>query len=264
MAKPSTNAATEQHIGELYRSGLSMNVVATQTGTSRIIVTRVLRNLGIAPRSCAPNRPYDVFSQAFDDLGGEHEAYWLGFLYADGTVRRTCLNVALAAKDIAHLQKLAAFLGCEDKARFNARGAAWLQVSDRYLADRLRDLGIEPNRPRPTRALEAVPPSARHHFLRGAFDGDGSVSIAPQLQLVGRLPFLQAIQDELIAHASANPVSIKDQHGEWGKLYYKGIHRCLAITDYLYRNATIYLERKRERVDDWPAPQRRKQSRYWE
>jgi hypothetical protein len=264
MAKPSTTATTDQLIGELYRSGLSMDAVATQTKTSRIIVTRVLRDLGIPTRSCAPLRPYDVFNQVFDDLSGEHEAYWLGFIYADGTVRRTCLNVGLAAKDLGHLEKLAAFLGCEGRAILDQRSTAWLQVSDRYLADRLRDLGIEPHRPRPTRALEAVPPAMRHHFLRGAFDGDGSVSIAPQLQLVGRLPFLQAVQDELMAHASTNPVGIKSKHDEWGKLYYKGIHRCLAITDYLYRNATIYLARKRERIDDWPAPKRRKQSRYWQ
>lgn len=263
MAHPSTDKATDQRIVDLYLSGLSLDTVGQITSTSRIIATRVLRSLNIPIRSSAPPRPYHIFSQAFDTLDGEHEAYWLGFLYADGTVRRTCLNVALAIKDFDHLEKLASFLGCEDQTKVTAQNTARLQVSDRHLADRLRDLGIEPNRPRATRALECVPLAMQHHFLRGCFDGDGSALVKPQLMIVGRLPFLSAMQDILIEHASANPVTIKNEHDTWGKLYYKGVYRCRAITDYLYRDATVYLERKRERVDDWPLPQRGKQSRFW-
>lgn len=262
MAKPTTNDETNQRIAELYTSGISINNTAELTGTSRMIVTRVLRTLNIPTRSSAPHRPYNV-KNVFNDLNNEQSAYWLGFLYADGTVRRTCLNVALTAKDLNHLAKLALFLGCPERAILNVRGHSWMQVSDRPLAERLIDLGIEPHRPRPTQAYESTPPEMRHHFLRGCFDGDGSVSIIPQLMIVGRLPFLQIVQDAFIEHALANPVGIKDAHATWGKLYYKGIHRCLAIAEYLYQNATIYLERKRQRIDEWPKPQRKKQKRYW-
>ena len=216
--------------------------------------------------------PYSLNCKAFDDLGTEAAAYWFGFIFADGSVSRTMVTLTLAAKDRPQLEGFLAFIECNKAIREtenkNQTGKSFpavnASVSDRYLSDRLRSLGVEPFRPRSTAALHAVPDMQRHHFLRGWFDGDGSALRMPQLTFVAAPDFIDEVAQIFEQQAGANPVIQRQVRRQKtvATLTYKGVHRCGAIVDYLYRDATIWLPRKRERIDGWPAPQRAKADRF--
>lgn len=54
---------------------------------------------------------------AFDVLDNEQSLYYLGFLYADGSVSKSQLRFALSIKDRIQLERLAEFLGGQSKIR---------------------------------------------------------------------------------------------------------------------------------------------------
>lgn len=269
MARPTTDACTDEAAVKLYLAGSSIESVGKRLGISRGVVTRILRNQGIARRS-APILPYHVNSHAFDDLSKEGPAYWLGFLFADAGINRAYLNLASSARDVEHLRRFAAFLDCEKPIRLHtvrnqsgrAYPAAYFGISDRVLVTKLRELGIIPFRPLGLQTLATVPAATMHHFLRGWFDGDGSVLTKPQLVFAGRPEFLAAVADIFTREAGAKTVKVRVIRPNTGQLPYHGIYRCQGIADYLYRDATVFLPRKRERINAWPPAQRAKQERF--
>lgn len=129
----------------------------------------------VGVRSGRP-RSVHVTEDYFDDLGVE-QAYWLGFIYADGCViwtdsagrSRWVLTINLKPDDTDHLFKLHAALG----GSFKVGKAARLNAHSRYLCARLGSLGVVP---RKSYAPCAPPPmrgEVLRSFLRGMFDGDG-------------------------------------------------------------------------------------------
>lgn len=263
-----TTREQEQEIVKKYENGLSRVSISREMNIGTMVIERVLKDWNVKMRSSGGVRPYDIRSNCFDDLNDEIPAYWLGFLFADGTVWRSNLAIALAEKDKNHLYKFEDFIGCGRRTREMMVGkykAVRLGVSDVKLAARLRELYIEPHRPRGVDLLKIIPDISLNHFLRGWFDGDGSAYRFPQLSFAGRPPFLMEVQKVFIKYARANPVTLK-WNGNPNKvirvLNYRGVNRCGVIADYLYKDATILLPRKRERILSWPNSKKR-DKRFW-
>lgn len=265
-----TTISQEKNIVQLYSSGLSKESIEDKTGIGREVITRVLRDWKVKVRSCGGVRPYDVKSDCFDDLSSEHAAYWLGFLFAELSISRSNIQISISKKDRDHLEKLRIFLGVnksiQDFLVDKKYSVSRLYFSDRPLADKLRNVYIKPHRTYGEKIFEIIPPLTLNHFLRGWFDGDGSAFKFPQLCFVGRKPYLMKVQEIFIKNAYANPVTLKTSKGKnknIGLLYYRGVYRCNEIANYLYRNATIWLPRKRDRILNWPPPKKVKSKRFW-
>lgn len=264
-----TNQEQEYAIVEKYRGGLSQKSISLDMNIGTMVIERVLKDWNVKMRSSGGVRPYDVRSNRFDELSDELPAYWLGFLFADATVWRSNLAIALAEKDKNHLYKFEDFIGCGRRTKEIMVGkyrAVRLGVSDVKLADKLRELCVEPHRPRGVELIQKIPEISLNHFLRGWFDGDGSAYRFPQLSFAGRPPFLMEVQKVFIKYARANPVTLK-WNGNPNKvirvLNYRGVNRCEEIANYLYKDATIWLPRKRERILSWPEPKRAREKRFW-
>lgn len=129
----------------------------------------------------AAKRPsYTVDHSFFSDVDRQLPAYWLGFLWADGNVYGSRITVNLARKDMHHLRSLASDLQTDAPVELYTSHSAFgkrkcrLRVSSTQLASDLARLNVVPNkscasvRPR-------VPRRSIWHFIRGLFDGDGSV-----------------------------------------------------------------------------------------
>lgn len=258
MVEKTTNFEQERIIVKMYLEGLSMEKIKDTIGIGVSVTKRVLRDWRISPRSCGGVRPYNINSKTFDDLSLEESAYWFGFLFADAGINRSNIYIALARKDKAHLYKFAKFMGCETRFKLGYSGkypTASLGFSDRPLMDKLREMGLEPHRPNGTRVFLYIPDISLNHFLRGWFDGDGCIYTKPQIAFVGNVDFLNVVQEIFISQGIAKKVTIKavrkTEKREWGNLVYRGRKRCLGITNYLYKDATIWLSRKRDRIKIW-------------
>jgi hypothetical protein len=186
---------------------------------------------------------HTLIEDYFNDIYTEEQAYWLGFLYADGYLGRRHVDLQLAAKDAGHVERFQRALGSSREVTISRDGRARFIASSLRMANDLGHLGMRERSTMPILNGELT-----RHFVRGVFDGDGSAwSYLPAGRTKRRYgaAFLgsQGLLDE-----------IREELGLRGKpKFSRGIHRLsVAAGDdiarlyaYLYDGATVWLERKR-------------------
>ncbi len=100
--------------------------------------------------------------------------------------------------------------------------------------------------------FEHISENLMHHFVRGVFDGDGSVYRHKSGELgfsfVGSYPFMEYLRGVLVAAVELSVTKL----GKMGKLTHPRWHGNSAsecFKNWLYRDATVWLERKRDVFD---------------
>lgn len=194
------------------------------------------------------NRQYFFDERIFKDINTEEKAYWLGFLYADGSIignERAC-EVAQSSANVDHLEKFRDFIGAsyplKVKCSGNHKAYVYKINSKRFVKD-LIDKGCVA---RKSLVLtfpdeKIVPSYLKMHFIRGYFDGDGSVGEYEggyRVSFVGTKPFLEEIQSVLQTNYS---------YREKGNAYAfgtGGYEKVEELLNKLYRHATIYMTSK--------------------
>ena len=124
----------------------------------------------------------------FEKIDTERKAYWLGLLYADGSmvIKRNSYNllIALKADDGYLLEQFLEDLETDYKVKYTLQKVkekqypiAKISICNTKLGKDLANKGIRPNKTTqcvfPTE--DVVPNYLIKHFIRGFMDGDGSV-----------------------------------------------------------------------------------------
>lgn len=227
-----------------YESGASQQDLAASYG----VTTPAIRSL-LTRRSVRLRRPVRTLNEdVFDELT-EEACYWIGFLFADGSVNSRPgatlkISVGLAIVDRAHLEKFREFLGSSNTVGVNRDGeACQFSITSNKLAGRLLELG------RYEGVIDAGLTSSRH-FWRGVVDGDGSIGaypygrsnrLRPQLRVVGRMALLKEFvtflsrnrMPQLYVHPHKTIYSVGTTGGSAAEI------ACL-----LYADAKVALDRK--------------------
>lgn len=254
-------------IAKRYLDGKSTRALARDLGCDRIAIKGALERQGIEQRSPAErNRLYALNPHVFDVIDNELAAYWLGFAYADGNVSRRTFRVGLKAADKQHLEKLKAFMESESPIHtYMIKGkykTAVIEFTDQHLAKRLQELGILSGRPRFGTMITQTPDHLWHHWLRGLFDGDGSAKKNPTIEFCGAEKMMEWIRKVLAKNAGTNPGLAITKHTSANLHYlgYSGRKQSLRIAQHMYKDATVWLTRKRQVIDSWPEPQKHKRN----
>lgn len=191
----------------------------------------------------------------FDTIDTEAKAYWLGFITADGNTSQNGYTTAinLSAKDQDHLHKLAILLHANVIETTWAKGdksypGCYLHVSDKYMHNTLVDIGIVPNKTvyDQSRITNAVPDHLIHHFVRGLFDGDGSICESNNNQcfsIAGESRLLERIKNIILSKVGVSDTKI-EFHNHHCVIRWGGRKQCRAIKNWLYAEAEVFLERK--------------------
>lgn len=241
---------------ELYKTkflnGMSMAKIAKEYKICPYNLGKALKEDGVIVVSNNQRHKYNT--AFFKHIDNEEKAYWLGFFYADGYVgKRTTMELALAKVDENHLEK---FRDCiapgvlleNKKIMFKNQifHAVRLTFTSKEIKEQLSKLNCLNNKSLTLQFDKNMLSSdLNRHFIRGYFDGDGSV-YKMGWTLSGNLGFLTALQDYFIEHIKGyTPVNIfKDKRSNVYSLS-KGTPRAaLKFLHYIYKDATIYLERK--------------------
>lgn len=127
-------------------------------------------------------RKYNLNENFFDVLN-EKSAYWLGFLYADGFVRMKDgksgeLKLKLKDTDKNHIEKFLKDINCDKPIKCgidNKSKFCSVTIYSNLLVNKLFDLGCVNNKTQKIR-LPELTEELISHFIRGYFDGDGSIS----------------------------------------------------------------------------------------
>ncbi len=199
----------------------------------------------------------------FKNIDTEEKAYWLGFIYADGSVdnRHKKLKVTLSEKDENHLLKLKKFLE-HDKPLYRYAEKPFNLNSDYIckpqielsaysveLFNSLQKFGIIPNKTYNfCLDLSAIPNHLHKHFWRGMIDGDGCVVATDKsrvLQLTGHREVCQMFLDHIKQYFDTTVSILPD-----GNVFTVKFSKTLAgkIARYFYEDSTIHLERKYEKA----------------
>ena len=213
----------------------------------------------------------DFNENVFDTIDTEEKAYWLGFIYADGTISSSPLRkeegakvqyqfeLSLSSKDYEHLLKFSEFLGYNKEKVFCDDTRCRLSVYSKHLWNVLNCNGCTPQK-----SLTLRFPKKElfdnvfliRHFIRGYFDGDGSVCYAnkehtmPAFHLLGTSQFLEQVKHYLniedvplhILHPTEQSITKYIQVG--GK-------KALNLFKILYNDSIIYLDRKYNKYLDF-------------
>lgn len=255
MIKPRKNLREKtkirlDKISELYTSGLTVAEISKQTGIPITTVWYTLEVGKIIKREAKIRDTIKLNEKSFDLINNELSAYWLGFLYADGSTSKYATIITLSTKDELHLVKFLDFIKSDVSIkRWNRTPLSPMStvtISNVYMTNRLRDLGIIPRRPRLDLTLASLPQELIREFIRGYFDGDGWISKNPKnpfIGFTGREDIITWIENVLSGHLPINQKSPKNNKSSFEIAYY-GKNVVNTISQWMYENASVSLDRK--------------------
>jgi len=225
-------------------------------------------NITIDHFSRINQRTYSLNENFFETLN-PISVYWLGFIMADGNVYNTklshSLKVHLAEKDLSHLEILKKDLNYSGKIRYHkphimtakdhsyqAQSSYTLHISSKKITHDLISLDCIPNKTQfGTQISSRIPKELLRHFIRGYFDGDGSIVLGshknylPQLSIfiLGSEKILTQFADIISEELNVSKPTLSKRQGVYC-LKWAGNNQCFKIYDWLYADAERYLERK--------------------
>ena len=192
----------------------------------------------------------------FETIDTEEKAYWLGFLYADGSVSSTDnrIELGLAEKDLRHIEKFRDFIGIQNKISYRASTKSYRYAfrSISCKADLIKQ-GCVPKKSLilnfPTEYQ--VPKNFVKDFIRGYFDGDGwftNTENCFQAGIIGTEDFIKGFLNT-VELENKNNKKIFTVHREDGvnRDMCGGYGDDLNCLNRIYKDATIYNERKYRR-----------------
>lgn len=184
-------------------------------------------------------------SEYFNNIDTAEKAYWLGFLYADGCVHTTGNTISINITDLEHVEKFRRALGSNNKItttidkRFeNAKPLYQFAIRDKQLYNDLIKWGCTPQKTTLLTKIPNIPRDYVSHFIRGYFDGDGSLHYLQgtdnfRISFVGQEDFLKDIQKEL----DITKLSLDAGKGCY-QLQISGRKQIERILTYLYKDST--------------------------
>lgn len=222
-------------------------------------------------------RKYPITEEFFDVVNTEEKAYTLGMLYADGynNTDRNSVVLSLKESDKEILENITALLQPTKPLQYivtdknkkgfkNSQNQYRLVIANKHISERLVELGCGKAKTHnlvfPTEGQ--VPKYLQRHFIRGYFDGDGSVSgnKQKQISIVGTINFLKPLQQILMSELDFSETALdqrhKDINNEIRSLRYCGINQCIKFRDWLYEGSTIFMKRKKEVFDRYNYSER--------
>jgi LAGLIDADG-like domain len=208
---------------------------------------------------------YSINDNFFEAITTENQAYFLGFLYADGYVNRRKFVLSLQEKDKDILEKFCLALNTQhplyftparktiinDK-EYQCQGQFSLCIYNVKMCKDLHNLGCFQNKSLTLKFPTCVPDHLLNHFIRGYFDGDGWVSEAKGYRRIVGFISSASFIETLNQKFSHLPHSIDKRRQKQGllALHYRSKKTFDWWYKYLYTDATVYLKRKKDRFEE--------------
>ena len=203
------------------------------------------------------NKQYNINMTVIDS---EIKAYLLGLIFADGYIAKEQKQVSISLNeyDVDILDKIAISIDCSppfykhpDKNRYSNNGQFVLSMAQLY-----DDLYIYKDKD----VMPLIPDNLIHHFIRGLFDGDGTISIDRRSNkynftsgtfyiMLNNKNIAESISKTIAVATGLSQTSIYARTGNGTEkvwvVRWSGTNNIISIRDFLYNNATIYLARKK-------------------
>lgn len=204
------------------------------------------------------NRKYQSDENFFQSIDSESKAYWLGFIYADGYITGPNLGITLSEKDKDHLEKFSKSINSTYPIHtylysgYKDVLASRVIIKSNVLVNSLITHGCYYNKSLILRWPTTIHQDLVSHFVRGYMDGDGSICISKnkygpsfKLRFEGTKEFLEGLMDYFKINLTLQKRNNDNKNSF--TLDIGGNKKVLEKLDILYKDATIFLDRKYER-----------------
>lgn len=231
----------DKYINENY----TLKKLGDEFGCSYGTIKNLLHRKGYKSRGNKQGYPRN--ENYFSEIDSFDKAYWLGFLYANGCAHSNNNEISITLKDKEHLEKFKLALECPnhnigekaDKRFKKESHLFYISIKDKQLHKDLIKWGCVPQKSLILEKIPNIPREYVSHFIRGYFDGDGSLHYLKnsnnyRISFCGTKKFLEDVRHEL----HKDSISICQQRDRVSRLQISGRKQVISILDYLYNNST--------------------------
>lgn len=220
-------------------------------------------------RNFIPNKK-NHNSDYFKVINTETKAYILGYIVADGSIEKSVrkdrpsklvrLRFGCITEDDEILQLIQKEIAPDNKFRYyqpknlNNKQVTILQICDKELIYDLRTLyNIQPRKTyKEDFEFPNIPKEFERDFIRGFIDGDGSIGDRHFSMICNSPKFAEQIKDKFLEQIpNLKWVIYKEcrKYTPYWSLHFSfNIKVRKPIFDYLYKDATVFLTRKRNKA----------------
>jgi hypothetical protein len=243
-----------------YGKGQSPNKMSEQLGCSYTLILDLLDKYHIVRTDSNKfkRKHKTVKEDYFDIIDTQEKAYFLGLMFADGNNRIGTASISLQERDREILEKFSiaifdevilTFRDCSHKS--NHQNHYRFRIHNQKMCLRLEKLGCVPAKSLILKWPQwLIDPDLQRHFIRGYFDGDGTVYCRKETNcygfgIISTNDFCKNVdrvvnQQIQIYFGYEMPWA----NGITTDISVYGNRNIFKILNWLYKDATIYLERK--------------------
>lgn len=196
---------------------------------------------------------------AFDEIVSEEDAYWLGFLLADGYVMedRQIVILKLGERDREHLVKFCQYLNMECDIKSDKGGGErpvyYVYLSSKTLKENLINKGVLPNKSTKEQPYTELNQNLIKHYIRGLIDGDGFLVHGERnvFGFVGSKDIVFYVRNYINDNIIPLKLDYVYPHGKIFKLELTDQEIVKACYTHFYKDSVIYLDRKYQIVENY-------------
>lgn len=223
--------------------------------TSQYIIRKLLKGFGIKLRQGKSylNRKYKLNEEYFREINSANKAYLLGLLFADGCVAHESNTVSLVSNDIELITFFKNEIVC-DKAIYrnpSHQNAFTYSFCSPNMKSDLINLGCVPRKSKIIKFPCLLDSIFYRDFLRGNFDGDGSINISKnglyQAYFLGTFSFCDSVK-QIMESIKIKTNKIQENVGVF-RLRITNRDGLKKLYNFLY-NGNFYLSRKKRIFDE--------------
>lgn len=257
----------KEEIIAMYKNGKSCKTIAKQFEAVPASVRSLLLRVGEKLRASTRNT-YTINHNLLEEINSSEKAWFLGEFASDGNQKNGKVRFDIKDKDI--LEKIGTLFNCtspiKEKIRLNKNGIRQtfrMNLGSIKLCKRLTELGMPEAKTKlidfPTE--QQIPKSLWKDYIRGYFDGDGCLHFKIKenriklcITFVGNQSWCEKLaiylKEELNIPCSVACCNVPKKKFTYYCRFQK-IKYCKKFLDWLYKDATIYMDRKYKKYQEF-------------
>lgn len=242
----------------------NVSMLAKKYKTTFVVVKYWLKKNGVKIKRNFYLKPkYTVNEDVFNNIDNEYKAYFLGLLYADGYNNETYNSVSLYLQesDKHIIDSFKSFLESDypihtqKQHGYGTKNLCGIRLTNKQISKRLAQLGCFARKSLTKRfpTEDQVPKYLLKHFIRGYYDGNGGCTlyktgkrIQAYMNITSSEYFCEELGKFFIENLNINSQT-RSRFPLWSlskTIIISGLQQTFRLLDWLYKDSTIYLERK--------------------
>ena len=255
----------EIQIIEYYKTKpMTIKELCDKFNLCNVTIIKILNKYNIKRYNRTKLFPPQLDEHYFENIDNEEKAYFLGLIVSDGciysqNIRSSMVTITLQGCDKYILERFVKCIKSNKNITSDGRGCSEIQILSDIMVNDLRKYGLFENKSLHTIFPKNLPKDLYCHFIRGLIDGDGSISFYNRQNRCchvkairfcqGNKKFVEDFIKFLHDNIGTKMINVYQEKENLWSCAYRANSDMILLINYLYKDATIYLTRKKEKCD---------------